>query len=436
MHNTIKPLKVDVLVDLVWGAAAGGHVKCWERLAEAATEFAGTLDLTVHFSGPATLRHDLSPHVRYQIHRPVFSTRRLPFLNRIPDDTDLAPFHPGLARMLGQGNVLHTTDAYFAFARTAQLISRLRGVPLVNSVHTETPSYTRVFTADLIRHRFGEGRLTRWLLEQLQIDHRGEAAMRRRLERHQRQSVYALVSSVSACHELQSRLGQERAGLFRRGVDRTLFTPSRRDRHWLQAEYGIPTDRIVVLCVGRVNQGKNVLLLAQAVKRLADCGMPVQLFCAGEGDQRQVVRTLLGEAATCPGVIERQTLARVYASADLFAMPSEIEVFANVVMEALASGLPSLVTAEGGMGRMLRPGSNGLELPGSDISAWEEAIADLITDDERRQRMALAAREAAERDLPSWQDVLRQDLLPVWRRAAVRCAVQTQTNPRCTAIKS
>ena len=51
-----QPLKVGVLVDLALTADAGGHVKCWQRLAEAATGYDDRLDLTVHFNGPEPRR--------------------------------------------------------------------------------------------------------------------------------------------------------------------------------------------------------------------------------------------------------------------------------------------------------------------------------------------------------------------------------------------
>src|SRR3954467_6922985 len=116
---TARPLRVGVLVDLAWTSQAGGHVKCWERLSRAATELGGALDLTIHFSGAAPARRELTDTVRYVIERPVFSTQSLPFLAHVPDHTDLAPWHPRLARALGRYDVIHTTDAYFAYARTA-----------------------------------------------------------------------------------------------------------------------------------------------------------------------------------------------------------------------------------------------------------------------------------------------------------------------------
>ena len=71
------PLKVGVLVDLALTTEAGGHVKCWQRLAEAATGHGDWLDLTVHFNGPEPRRIELSPSVRYVLLPPVFSTARL-----------------------------------------------------------------------------------------------------------------------------------------------------------------------------------------------------------------------------------------------------------------------------------------------------------------------------------------------------------------------
>ena len=54
------PLKVGVLVDLALTAEAGGHVKCWQRLAEAAVGYGDRLDLTVHFNGPEPRRIELT----------------------------------------------------------------------------------------------------------------------------------------------------------------------------------------------------------------------------------------------------------------------------------------------------------------------------------------------------------------------------------------
>ena len=418
------PLRVHVLVDLEPGPAAGGHVKCWEHIAEAATRLDENLDLTVHFSGARPCRVALSDRVRYLVHRPVFSTSRLGFLSHVPDHTDLAPFHPGLARALAGADLLHTTDAYFAFARTAMAVARWRGIPLVNSVHTDTPRYARLYTDDIVHRLFGPGWLDRLLVERWQVGRLAERDMANKLARYQRQCAAALVSRSDDLAAVTALVGPERAGLLRRGIDCRLFDPALRDRAWLSAQFGIAEDRVVVLFVGRINAGKNIMTLATAVRALVDQGRPVQLLCAGTGDQQAAVRDLLGPLA-CPGVLAPNVLARVYAAADIFAMPSQIEVFANVVMEAQASGLPVLVSAASGMVAVLGAHAAGRAVADGP-AAWQQALAGLIDHPGRRHAMAVAARRAAVTVLPGWDAVLREDLLPVWHRVVRQAAAGRQ----------
>jgi hypothetical protein len=115
-------LRVAVLVDLPRSPQSGGHVKCWERLALAAAQAGLPLDLTVYFSGHLP-DENLGPHTRFRYLPPVFSTTSLKFLPYVPDHTDLAPYHPRLARELGQYNVIHTTDGFFAAASRSSLQS-------------------------------------------------------------------------------------------------------------------------------------------------------------------------------------------------------------------------------------------------------------------------------------------------------------------------
>jgi glycosyltransferase involved in cell wall biosynthesis len=414
-----RRIRVGVLVDLARGPRAGGHVRCWERLAEAALGFADSLDLTVHFMGERPERRRLGRNVRYVVEPPVFSTARLRFLSHVPDHTDLAPWHTRLAPMLPRYDVIHATDAYFAYARTALGIGRRHGIPIVNSVHTNTPEYARIFGGLTIERLFGEGMLSRLLLDRLGVARRIERRMLAQLDAYQRRCAFTLVSRPEQLEPARARLGG-RAALLRRGVDRRLFQPGKRDRRWLAARFGIPPERFVVICAGRLNRGKNILFLADAVAALAAQGVDVHLLCAGDGADRALILDRLGARATCPGSIEPGELALLYASADLFAFPSRVEESANVVLEAQASGLPALVTREGGMGRAIADGMTGLVLPGDDLSSWVEAMTSLAGNVERRSTMARAARRHAERSMPSWAEVLSEDLLPRWEEAAMR----------------
>ena len=412
-----RRISVGVLVDLVPGVRAGGHVRCWERLAEAALGFADSLDLTVHFMGERPAQRRLGDNVRYIVEPPVFSTERLRFLSHVPDHTDLAPWHPRLARMLPRYDVIHATDAYFAYARTALRIGQRRGIPIVNSVHTSTPEYARIFTGRTIERMFGDGIVSRLLLDHLGVACRIERRMLAQLAAYQRRCAFTLVSRPEQLAPARARLGG-RAALLRRGVDHRLFNPAKRDRQWLRARYGIPPGRFVVICAGRLNRGKNVLFLADATAALVARGIDAHLLCAGHGEDRAAILDRLGGRATCPGSVAPTELARLYAAADLFAFPSRVEEAANVVLEALASGLPVLVTRDGGMGRVIGNGLSGLVLPGDDVAAWIEAAAALAGNAERRRAMARAARRHAERTVPSWAEVLGEDLLPHWEQAA------------------
>ncbi len=410
-------IRVGVLVDLELSPQAGGHVKCWERLARAASAFGDQLDLTVHFAGRERATEALADNVRYVIEPPVLSTARFPFLSHVPDHTDVAPYHLRLARALRSYHVIHTTDAFFAYARTAIRVARRTGIPLVTSVHTNTPEYSRIYTRLTIQRLAGCGALGRALIERLGLDRMVERRMVERLAEHQRHCAFSFLSRPEQLAAAERALGG-RVGLLRRGIERDLFTPHQRNRAWLAATLGVPVERTVVLFVGRLNRGKNVLLLAEAMAALVAEGLDLQLVCAGVGDQRDAVIAQLGERATCPGTLAPDFLARLYASADLFALPSEIEELANVVLEALASGLPVLVARESGMGRAIVEGETGLTLPGAAREAWAGAIKLLTEDAVLRTRMARAARRYAEQRLPAWEDVLGEDLLPHWQRVA------------------
>ncbi len=285
-------------------------------------------------------------------------------------------------------------------------------------MHTNTPEYARIFTAQTMERVLGGGMLARLVNDGIGLPQMMEQRMLRQLARYQDACRFVFVSRPAQLQAAGAR-APRRIGLLRRGVDRQLFSPQKRDRAWLAAEFGIAADRVVVLFVGRLNRGKNVAVLAKAVAELAGRGLPVHLLCAGVGEERQAILDLLGPNATCPGNIDPERLARLYASADLFAFPSQVEEYANVVLEALTSGLPVLVAGESEMGRVVVPEVTGLILASAAPDAWAEAIATLAASAERRHAMSRAAHAYAELRLPSWRDVLATDLLPRWQEVAV-----------------
>jgi glycosyltransferase involved in cell wall biosynthesis len=407
-----------VLVDLEYTPAAGGHVKCWQLLAEAAVDLPDALDLTVHFNGADRGEMAQSPSVRYALLPPVFSTARLLRKPHFPDHTDIAPWHPLLARALRRYGVIHTTDAFFCYTRTAMRIARFHGIPVVHSIHTNTPEYARITVEKALQRGLGSGLAYRGAVDYLRIPDRVGSFLERRLARHLA-SVTAIVGS-SIGDSGGSRARGHHQIMIRRGLDRTLFSPARRDRAWLERRFG-SCGGLIAVYAGKLNAGKNVRLLAPIVQAARAHGAAVHLICAGEGAEQAQLQAALGPAGTVAGPLAQGELARVYASADVFLFPSEIDEFGCAAQEALACGLPVLAARGSGFASRMADCLAVRILPGDDPEPWATAIADLASAPHRRRAMGLVARAYVEARVPSWREVLEQDLLPVWRAAAQGC---------------
>jgi glycosyltransferase involved in cell wall biosynthesis len=417
MAERSGPSRVHVLVDLARGPTSGGHVKSWERLAAAAVGLGEDVDLTVHFAGDAPETRALAANVRFVTHRSIFSSARLPFIATVPDHADLAPFHPELARSLERADVVHTTDAYFAFARTAERVADRRHIPLVHSIHTDTPRYTSLFTAATIDKLFGAGRLARLLKDGVALPRRAEARMLRRFAAHQQRCAAVVVSRPDQLEAVGRLLSPRPVSLLRRGIEREVFHPRPADRPWLERTFDIPPGRVVILMVGRLDQVKNVMTVVEAVQQLGAEGLPMHLLCAGEGPDRAAIFERLGMRASCPGTLSTDDLARVYGSADVVAHASHIEDASNVVLEALACGRPLLVAAESGSARFVVDGETGLVVERNDSASWARALRRAVTDEPLRARLGARAAEWATSGIATWPDVLREDLVAVWNRA-------------------
>jgi glycosyltransferase involved in cell wall biosynthesis len=415
-----KPIRVAALVDLPRSPEAGGHVKCWERLAEAAAGAGLPLDLTVYFSGrPRT--ETLSASARLEHLPPLFSTAQLKFLPYVPDHTDLAPYHPRLARELGSYDVIHTTDAFFAFARTAENVSRRRGIPLTTSFHTDTPSYTRIFTRQTIEARFGASWPAKKLIDDWQLPERQGRRMDQRLVQHIRRCAFVAATRAED-HDLSaSILGRSRVGNLRLGIDKQVFGPHRADRARIEAELGLPEGQLLVLFVGRLDVGKNIHTLVDAIATLRAEGLPVHLITAGVGPAAAEIRMKLGPAATVAGFVAPGELARLYASVDLVALASEVEIRSMVGVEAMASGCPVLVSKKSGVAELFDH-TPAMRVVESGVAAWTEALRRIAARRETRAMMRMAALCYARRKLAPWRDVLDEDLYALWREAAAEPA--------------
>lgn len=155
-----------------------------------------------------------------------------------------------------------------------------------------------------------------------------------------------------------------------RGIDTMQFQPAHRDpEFWTKQKATAP----VVLYVGRISKEKNLAFLAKIWPEIERRLPTATLAFVGEGPYRAELQKLLPRAIFT-GSLRSDALAKAYASADLFVFPSTTDTFGNVVLEALASGLPVIASTIGGPAELLARCGQGKAIPIDQSEAWIEAI--------------------------------------------------------------
>ena len=111
----------------------------------------------------------------------------------------------------------------------------------------------------------------------------------------------------------------------------------------------------------------------------------------GHGAEDEGLRERMPRAEI-PGVLRGEALSEAYANMDLFVFPSHTDTFGNVVLEAMASGVPAIVTTDGGPKTIVRDGVTGRVVQDEDFAA---AVAEILDDPAKHAAMRVAARAHA-----------------------------------------
>ncbi|MFO0956148.1 MAG: glycosyltransferase family 1 protein [Isosphaeraceae bacterium] len=250
--------------------------------------------------------------------------------------------------------------------------ARWLGFPIVSSFHTNFDQYTR---------HYGVGFAKALIWRYLRWFHNA--------------TLQTYVPSNATIGDLRAR-GFERLVLWPRGVDANLFRPDRPGRGAIRQALGFAADDLVIGHVSRIAAEKNVGYLGEALRRVAQARPGVRLLIVGDGPARPSLEARLGESARFVGYRTGDDLADHYAACDLFAFASLTETFGNVILEAMASGLPVVAIRAGGPGDIVRPANTGYLVGLSDPpEAFGEALTSLIDDPAKRACMAANARAYA-----------------------------------------
>lgn len=186
--------------------------------------------------------------------------------------------------------------------------------------------------------------------------------------------------------------------IYTRGTDLDFYNPRHRDEEFYKP-YGI-AGRVIFVYTGRVSREKNLDVVIDAFAEDELLKEKAALAIVGDGPYREeLIARQLPPMIVFPGFVKGKQLAKAYSSGDVFVFPSTTDTYGNSVLEAQASGLPSLVSNEGGPKEIILPDESGFVLPGYDVQAWRGAMRSLVESEDLRHRMAAAARaRAATRD--------------------------------------
>lgn len=297
--------------------------------------------------------------------------------------------------------LIHATTP-FGVGLAGRRVARLLGVPLVTSYHTSFSAYLAHYgltALDGVAWPY-----LRWF--------------------HNR-GARTFVPSAAVRDELRSH-GFSGLRLWSRGVDARRFSPQHRSAV-MRSRMGAFDDTFVVAYVGRLAPEKGVHR-AIAAMHLVMQRHPgrVRFVVAGDGPDEARCRAEAPEGTWFSGALHGDELSVFYASADAFVFPSQTETFGNVVLEAMASGLPVIAPDRGATLEFAHEGT-ALTFPGDDAHALAGRVEWLLRDHRLRHQLRCAGLEtAASRSWAQVWDGLVRDYREVVDEAAggvVRAAV-------------
>ncbi len=264
----------------------------------------------------------------------------------------------------------------------ALFISRWFNIPIVGSYHTHLPEYIGVMVGKIASR-------IKWFDKKIGKKYENLTWMY--MKWYYNQCKLVLAPSAYTRNQLRRRL-KTKISIFSRGVDTRLFRP--RLRHSLRKRLWRDT-KIKALYVGRVSVEKRLDVLIKCFKDRNDA----KLVIVGEGPYLAKLKKKISNAEF-PGYLTGKELAKAYSACDFFLFPSTTDSFGNVVLEAMASGLPVIVSDKMGPKEIVRNGKDGFV---TGLAGFYSKVDELIKNKKLRRKMGKEARKSAKKR--SWDKV-------------------------------
>ncbi|MGO1242716.1 glycosyltransferase family 1 protein [Sphingobacterium sp. JB170] len=275
-----------------------------------------------------------------------------------------------------QPDVIHiSTPSLLGFF--ALRYAQKHNIPVISIYHTNfisyVPYYFRKFSA-LINP------IQRW--------------MRGTLTKFYNACDQVYVPSQSMILQLKS-FGVEdtKINLWQRGIDLNVFNPKKRDKSRIQQRTG--NNKPNVLFTSRLVWEKNLETLIAIYTRLQKQDIDHNFIIAGDGPARIEMERLMPDAIFL-GRLDHQELATVYASSDVFVFTSTSETYGNVVVEAMASGLPCVIADAGGSADLINHRHTGYKCSANNAEDYAIHIKLLLADPELHHVIRSASLQQAQ----------------------------------------
>ena len=276
--------------------------------------------------------------------------------------------------------IIHLTTP-FGIGLAGLRYARDRGIPIVSSFHTNFDVYLRYYNLEYLEEIIWG--FLKWFHGFSKLN---------------------LCPSQDTLKVLESK-GIENLRIWSRGIDRDKFNPNQRSlniRYRLKAE-----DKIIFLYVGRMAAEKDLDILLDSIDIVnSNYADKAQFVFVGDGPYAKSIKERSYDNVVFTGYLKDQELSAIYASSDVFIFPSSTETFGNVVLEAMASGLPVIAVNSGGVKENVFNDYNGLMCTPRDTVSFAKAIIRLIEDTQLRESLAANAREHSA--MKSWSRIFDQ----------------------------
>jgi sugar transferase (PEP-CTERM/EpsH1 system associated) len=212
--------------------------------------------------------------------------------------------------------------------------------------------------------------------------------------------VFAVSRELREHYTRQLGLAQERMDVIPNGVDTGRFHADAAARHRMRAQLGAGEHEIVLGTVGRLDPVKDHATLLLAAEYVITAGMPLRVVVVGDGPGREQLQAAIERSSS---LRRRVTLAGESArpedwlnSFDVFALTSLSEGMSNTVLEAMATGLPSLVTSVGANPDLIDENRNGFLVSPRDFRSLAARVQQLAADGDLRLAFGQHARQKVE----------------------------------------